>query len=363
MPGTRRDEFNDSVKRNLAMRVACKCSKPGCGIQTHGPNSNPEKATIVGKASHICAAAKGGPRYDPNMTKEERKSINNAIWLCAIHADEVDKDIPKYSVKTLREWKDTAEQNATHSLGKSRNTLHLGHTLLQLGNEIVVFAMLESLTESQWQFQLLDFMKGTDAELLRYCAEFSTLTAQSTIVVIESYGDGRTICEPPRVFVDNNFIHLSLCVDEPYPRKDPHQCGMSFAISDGFDIFARNGDIATVRGIDAAKQSLRTLLGMKPGEAFYNPELGSRFFLYYQEYQNQPDLLERFVKLEIMRLASIKLDSGKPQIPYIKRVLDVHFLPDNADGNILAELEILWGNDQITKDVYIIFKHSKNQMT
>ena len=35
-----------------------------------------DKPSRTGVAAHICAAAEGGPRYDPNMTPEERKQLD-----------------------------------------------------------------------------------------------------------------------------------------------------------------------------------------------------------------------------------------------------------------------------------------------
>jgi hypothetical protein len=54
---------------------------------------------MIGKAAHICGAAPGpgSRRYDSSMTAEERAHIDNAIWLCADHADLIDRDEVTYS--------------------------------------------------------------------------------------------------------------------------------------------------------------------------------------------------------------------------------------------------------------------------
>ena len=88
-----RDDFTPATKRALADRVAWRCSCPGCGQLTVGPShENEEKTTIVGEAAHITAASKGGPRYDPHLTSEDRKSISNGIWMCRHHARLIDSD-------------------------------------------------------------------------------------------------------------------------------------------------------------------------------------------------------------------------------------------------------------------------------
>lgn len=72
---------------------------------TIGPASDPAKSLSSGVAAHICAAAPGGPRFDPNQTEEERTSIENAIWLCHACSDLVDKDERQYPKDLLRDWK------------------------------------------------------------------------------------------------------------------------------------------------------------------------------------------------------------------------------------------------------------------
>ena len=79
--GNNRDDFSSSTKELLANRVGRRCSNPNCRKLTCGANDDPTKITNIGVAAHICAAAKGGPRFDPNMSTEERKSFYNGIWL------------------------------------------------------------------------------------------------------------------------------------------------------------------------------------------------------------------------------------------------------------------------------------------
>jgi HEAT repeat protein len=66
----------------------------------------------VGVAAHITAAAAGGPRYDPTLSKEERMSATNGIWLCQFCGTLVDSDAVRYPVDVLRRWKSDAENSA-----------------------------------------------------------------------------------------------------------------------------------------------------------------------------------------------------------------------------------------------------------
>ena len=110
--GDTRDDFTLATKELLANRVGRKCSNPSCRKLTCGANTNPEKVTNIGVAAHICAAAKGGPRYDDSMTPEERKSFENGIWLCQSCSKLIDSDTARYPKELLQSWKQLAEQTA-----------------------------------------------------------------------------------------------------------------------------------------------------------------------------------------------------------------------------------------------------------
>ena len=112
----KRDDFSEPTKRNLARRVAYRCSMPSCQKSTEGPHTEKHKYLSIGVAAHITAAAIGGPRYDSTLTNSERKDINNGIWLCETHAKLIDKDPSRYSKEMLFEWKEKTEEKALAEL-------------------------------------------------------------------------------------------------------------------------------------------------------------------------------------------------------------------------------------------------------
>jgi hypothetical protein len=89
---TMRDDFDEKTKEILSRRVGLRCSNPNCRKLTNGPQTNPTKAINIGVAAHITAASQNGPRFDANMTPEERKSAENGIWLCQNCAKLIDND-------------------------------------------------------------------------------------------------------------------------------------------------------------------------------------------------------------------------------------------------------------------------------
>jgi len=107
-----RDDFDEKTKEILARRVGLRCSNPNCRKLTSGPQVDEAKAINIGVAAHITAASRRGPRFDTSITPEERKSVENGIWLCQNCAKLVDNDDKKYTKALLIEWKRLSEQAA-----------------------------------------------------------------------------------------------------------------------------------------------------------------------------------------------------------------------------------------------------------
>lgn len=110
-----RDEFTKTIKRRLAERCKYGCSNPYCEAGLNKPgatiasHSDGEGVDIIGEACHIEAASEGGPRFNKNMTREERRSINNGIWLCNVCSKIIDSEEDKYTVDILKRWKKDSE--------------------------------------------------------------------------------------------------------------------------------------------------------------------------------------------------------------------------------------------------------------
>lgn len=114
---SRRDDFSATTKLKLAQRAAYHCSDPTCRRITIGPSAEAkDQVANVGVAAHICAASPGGPRFRAEMSRSERVSIQNGIWLCATHSVLVDRDVATYPESKLREWKANHEEWARQRL-------------------------------------------------------------------------------------------------------------------------------------------------------------------------------------------------------------------------------------------------------
>lgn len=113
-----RDNFSSSVKDALAKRTNFRCSNPDCQAQTSGPKVDEQGILNIGVAAHICAAAEGGPRFDPDMSPKMRSSAENGIWLCQNCGKLIDNDKLSFTVEQLKSWKLDAENKARKELGK-----------------------------------------------------------------------------------------------------------------------------------------------------------------------------------------------------------------------------------------------------
>jgi hypothetical protein len=113
-----RDDFLPNTVNKLGERVGLLCSNPSCRAPTKGPHTSADKATNLGVAAHIHAAASGGPRYDADQTPAERSSIENGLWLCWTCSVLIDKDAARFPANLLRAWKVAAEEDAMDRLGK-----------------------------------------------------------------------------------------------------------------------------------------------------------------------------------------------------------------------------------------------------
>lgn len=111
-----RDNFTTKTVDILAKRVGYLCSNPNCRKATVGPNTAKDKATIVGVAAHITAASPGGPRYNGALTTEQRKDIENGIWLCVNCSTLIDKDSNAFPVTMLNHWVEYSENEMNKQL-------------------------------------------------------------------------------------------------------------------------------------------------------------------------------------------------------------------------------------------------------
>lgn len=114
----KRDDFSSMTIRKIKEMSGDVCSMPSCRVITGGSKKLRDNSFSIGVAAHICAASPGGPRYDLRMSKEDRKSYENGIWLCQTHSRMIDVDPARFPVALLKAWKEEAERWSMTNVGQ-----------------------------------------------------------------------------------------------------------------------------------------------------------------------------------------------------------------------------------------------------
>ena len=114
MARDRAREYKPSTIKRLTTLSGNQCAKPGCirPVLAH------DRVTFIGKICHIEGASEGGPRFNKDMSDDERRHFDNLILLCdechsVIDNIENESDFP---VELLQRWKKQHEDTATYSL-------------------------------------------------------------------------------------------------------------------------------------------------------------------------------------------------------------------------------------------------------
>ncbi|EHN67968.1 hypothetical protein VFSR5_2693 [Aliivibrio fischeri SR5] len=334
----------------MAERVAWRCSFPGCQKNTVGPNSSdPTKKINNGIAAHICAAAPNGPRYDLNMSPEERKSITNGIWMCRDHGSLIDSDYSEYSVDTLKQWKQNAEDNAATSLREPTKVSDLsGSSFLQLGNQLICNVHWYQVSANKWKFELVNIEIGNKHDFHDYILNFNNLDEHERYVVVESQGDARLLNEI-KLSVENQTQYIELSVKDKMPSTDPNKLGFTLKLGEDGDLCIDSG-IMRISGIEAAVQSLSTTMSFIRGELKDAEWLGSNVTDYYHRYSGDLQLFSRLIKMEFIRLSLIPMkeylgSEKRTSLPFVKRFNKITVLSrDLKFSSIIVNVDLEWGD-------------------
>lgn len=219
-----RDDFNKKTIDLVAKRVAYRCSFDGCGIATIGPKYGDKTNTSnIGVACHICAASKNGPRYDEKMTREERSSAENCIWMCQTHSVLIDREPEKYTAELLHKWKEKAEKAASNNLANyqfSKDQLKKKETLEKMFDDLIKDGNYDVL------HQLISQSKYSDKDneiLLRYEIIYNVYCNREAVILSINYYlehvKEKKCDEILKILVENNFalgidLILQYCKDE-----------------------------------------------------------------------------------------------------------------------------------------------------
>lgn len=347
-----RDEFTDATRQTLGERAAWRCGFPGCETPTVGPSDSDDKKSIrLGEAAHITAAASEGPRYDTRLGRDERRSVENGIYMCRHHARLIDADDASYSPQTLRLWKADIERLAGDALRRGHRTaVHQPSTLVACGFNLVFHAHWAKGGGDEWQFDCSTFVRGDERALIDYIENYHKEPEINRFVIIESQGDGRALAGAPTWHRNGGVLQLHLPVHQRVERGNPMALGEDIAIGQDGDIRIENGDFAVVSGVNNAIQKLSTMMGTSLGDWFMRPQFGSLCALYFDLFPGDKRLLERLFALEFARLATIPIDveTPDPLLNFVWRVENVSIESSelNDSRRLLVLVGVEWANGE-----------------
>jgi len=109
------------VLRELYLKSGNQCAFPGCVRVIIDSDGN-----FVGQVCHIEAAEKGGERFNPKMTNEERRAFSNLMLMCYDH-HVVTNNVAAYRVERLKQMKADHEAKFTDIAGVIRGSI-VDHT-------------------------------------------------------------------------------------------------------------------------------------------------------------------------------------------------------------------------------------------
>jgi hypothetical protein len=314
-----RDEFPERTKKAVALRASHRCSFSECFQPTAGPSDeSPEAVTMIGKAAHIQAAAPGGRRYIESMTPEERSDISNAIWLCATHANLIDRDEVTYTADVLRAMKREHEKNCAERLRNAALASEAIPDLVAIGPDVVFSGDFLGVDNSEWSFHLRNFVEGDIHALIAYIERYQKTAAIDRYVLVNFLGDGRSLKATPSLTKEKTGGYIVRCPVLPSAdRIRAADLPADFALSEEHDLVLRGGTLATVSGLEAFPQRVKTCLSHQKGESLFHRDFGTRFAEYYRLLSGSL-WFEHFLKLEVIRQAAI---------PYVDPLNDRQFTP------------------------------------
>lgn len=113
-------QYKPSTIRRLDTLSGNECANPTCQKKLIAEDN----ISIISKICHIAAASKDGPRYDEEMTDDERRGFDNLILLCDEHHVMIDnKDNESlYPTSLLKKWKNDHEKKVLELIS-SKNLL------------------------------------------------------------------------------------------------------------------------------------------------------------------------------------------------------------------------------------------------
>jgi hypothetical protein len=219
--------------------------------------------------------------------------------------------------------------------------------LIAIGPDVVCEGEVVGIERTEWSIHLTNFVIGDIRALIKYVDEFQNVAPGDQYIIINAMGDGRKLTAAPSLTKQGTTYIVKCAVAPATARIAAQEIPRDISFSPIVDdLHLEKGDIATVSGLDALPQRLRSGLGLIRGESAFDQTAGSRLQDYYWRYRDKP-WLEQLFALEVIRLAAIPHDERtgekRPPLLSIERVQSVKILaaaPANDRLPVQLELDV-----------------------
>lgn len=126
-----RENFTDTVRKNVARKAMYVCSNPDC-LRVTGFATTRGKPRAIAQAAHIVSAVDDGPRGGDVVRTSDGSAVArgdeaNAVWLCMPCHYRIDADEEAFPTEVLVVWKRDHEKRISELVG-----LDLEQSLLRL---------------------------------------------------------------------------------------------------------------------------------------------------------------------------------------------------------------------------------------
>jgi hypothetical protein len=140
-PKDKARQYKPSTLRRLDTLSGNECAHPNCAKKLIAEDG----VSIISKICHIAAASKEGPRFDENMTEDERRGFDNLILLCDEHHVIIDNksNESQYPTPLLKIWKSNHEKKILELISSknllSKHPLALNKVINAIGSRMDEF--------------------------------------------------------------------------------------------------------------------------------------------------------------------------------------------------------------------------------
>lgn len=218
--------------------------------------------------------------------------------------------------------------------------------LMAIGPNLVFQGELREAGETEWLLQFREFACGDLKGLVDFIDRFDR-HPQDRYVLVSTFGDGRVLTAAPSFSRTTDGFQLRCPIAGRFPRTNAEELGSQMATSSRTnDLFLDSKKhIARVSGFESLPQVVRQTLSLKRGESPFHPEFGSRIGEYFEAFHGT-HMLEKFIKLDLIRLAAIPYQGQTGRRPYtplhcIERVRNVEVPSETLiDKRLVIRLDL-----------------------